>query len=171
MNTIIGRALLRTYSAEEMTGYPDMIVQQQRALVNVKTLTDAICASVPFFFGLVGDGRQEILVPAKAVKAAVESTTASTALLLVWPLTIASAAMGVPPSQKRWIKTKVALIGRIVGSGVLDATAKVNLPSERLRNLLIHICRWTISCQHCHWRSWIGTKLLTLGHHGILAVL
>jgi hypothetical protein len=102
-----------------------MFTVQRRAQSEVKTQVDQLCASFPFFLGLIGSGRLRISLSEEEIKVAISKTTASTAFLLVWPMTIASAAAKIPEEQRHWIKAKIFLLGQITGNGVLAAVAKV----------------------------------------------
>jgi hypothetical protein len=150
-NIIISRVLLLHSSSNAMTADPGVRIQQQCAQSKIKFLVDDICDSIPYFFGLVDDSRQQrIESSAPIIGNAIEKTTASTAFLLVWPLTIASAAVDNTEWQKLWIKSKIALLGRITGNGVLGVIAKVRIFDVTFIHWPCSLSRWIIPDKRYH---------------------
>jgi hypothetical protein len=125
VNIIIARALFRILSEDGMNGRSHILALQERAQSEIKTQVDQLCASFPFFFGLFDNKNQRRTITAEEMKAAITRRTASTAFLLVWPITIASAAAEIPEEQKRWIKSKIVLLGRLTGNRILEVAATV----------------------------------------------
>jgi hypothetical protein len=127
VNIIITKAISRCILAGSAVE-PIILAQQQQALSNAQTLVDDLCASFPFSFGLVNGSHQTTSISPAMTEIAVEQLTASTAFLLVWPMTIASAAVGISESQKNWIKNKLVLLSRKTGNKVLGLAARVRTP-------------------------------------------
>jgi hypothetical protein len=86
----------------------------------IRHMANEIAASIPFHFGLLsptGTPKKTSDPIAEAMGAAVYP--------LVWPVTIAAASAEIPEEQRAWLQRKLAFIGMVVGSGVLEGLSKV----------------------------------------------
>lgn len=46
--------------------------------------------------------------------------------LLAWPLTITVATLDIPDHERKWIRSKILLISKIMGNGTLEIVANVS---------------------------------------------
>jgi hypothetical protein len=100
-------------------GSPEATLQTTRA--TMRRMADEIAASIPFHFGLLsptGTPKKTSDPIAEAMGAAVYP--------LVWPVTIAAASAEIAEEQRAWLQRKLAFIGMVVGSGVLEGLSKVS---------------------------------------------
>lgn len=178
LNIIISRAIFRMQAASENSSQPNLNALQDRAQTEIEREVDQLCASVPFFFGLVGPQCPRNPISAECIDLAIKSMTASTALMLVWPMTISSAATEIAVDQGCWIRSLVTLLGKITGNGILEVTAKVGYPQMGMgagyaynfcpdgTTESVHAIAGTVepisspidAVIHCRARSKIGTR-------------
>jgi hypothetical protein len=153
-NNIIAKALPHTKFAENhQISNSDIATQQQLAQLNIQTVVDEICASVPFYFGRVGRTKQHQrpkLVENKNtnIDATSEIVSARKVFPLAWPLIIAIVAVGISERQRRWVRAQLLLVSQITGKRVLKGLANVSFvhQSRVVENRIILIilgCRQT----------------------------
>lgn len=123
-NAIIVRALrlIAKCSTEDNSSPKLLFSQQIAAQEEVQEGVDQICASVPYYFDVMGTNSEN----PRTTKPRLDNVNARQAYLLAWPLTIAVAAPAIPEQQRQWIRSKVLLVSRITGNGALELVANMN---------------------------------------------
>lgn len=123
------------------------------ARLTIRAMADELCASVPYHFNLISPAdpfstttsnpstspkttthpNLKIDIPTDPLKDAVSASVTA----LVWPITIASASAALSGTQRAWLQRKLAFVGMVLGSGVLEGLSKVSLYSNFLLSLVL----------------------------------
>ncbi|MCJ1441768.1 MAG: hypothetical protein MMC23_002260 [Stictis urceolatum] len=137
-NTVICRAglLCKKYGTELPAAEAELLA---RSMKTVKYFVTEICASVPYFLDQdsLNFSRGEEGVDAHAGNKQSPGTnikpraTAPMAVQLVMPLIVSLAACR-DPVQLAWLRSRIKIVSRFTGSGVLEALAEVSRPGSIL---------------------------------------
>lgn len=128
---LINSTRLKILELDQSSGGADK--RWLQALSHIKMMADNLASSIPFCLE-----RFKVIAPDTSLKQPLISLNISEdvkpylAMLIVWPLTLASSVCGVDQRQQRWFRSELSRLGRIVGYGIIECAETDEWPVNNL---------------------------------------